>query len=142
MMHEEETLLLEPERTRTARGESFQVADLALGAAILDELWDSRDRVDSHFWEEGNLRRYMECWEETVPPLTGWYPVPVPGTATAWSAKNDPNPWGRHVSPATYRSGAEVTDNLRRPGKTRPPYLRGPAFDTARHTRRTSEPRV
>ena len=29
MMHEEETLLLEPERTRTARGESFQVADLA-----------------------------------------------------------------------------------------------------------------
>ena len=52
MMHEEETLLLEPERTRTARGESFQVADLALGAAILDELWDSRDRVDSHFWEE------------------------------------------------------------------------------------------
>ena len=69
MMHEEETLLLEPERTRTARGEPFQVADRDLGAAIPDEFWDSRDQVDSHFWEAGNLRWYMEFWEETVPPL-------------------------------------------------------------------------
>ena len=42
MMHEEEILLLEPERTRTARGEPFQVAVRDLGAAILDEFWDSR----------------------------------------------------------------------------------------------------
>ena len=53
MMHEEETLLLEPERTRTARGEPFQVAVRDLGAAIPDEFWDSRDRVGSHFWEAG-----------------------------------------------------------------------------------------
>ena len=32
-----------------ASGKSFQVADLALDAAALNELWDGLDRVDTHF---------------------------------------------------------------------------------------------
>ena len=32
-----------------ASGEPFQVADLALYAADLDELWSSLDRVDTYF---------------------------------------------------------------------------------------------
>ena len=81
MNQETETLLPEPERTPAAywrdlhrarlvvgqlrdealaSGEPFQVADLALDATALDELWDGLDRVDTHFWKDESFRRYME----------------------------------------------------------------------------------
>ena len=80
MTHESETALPEPERTPAdyqrdlyrarlvigqlrdkalASGQPFQVADLALDAGALDELWDGLDRVDTHFWQEESFRRYM-----------------------------------------------------------------------------------
>ena len=81
MNQETENLLPEPERTPAAyrrdlhrarlvvgqlrdealaSGEPFQVADLALDATALDELWDGLDRVDTHFWKDESFRRYME----------------------------------------------------------------------------------
>ena len=79
MAYEAETMLPDPKRTAFRRdlyrahlvigqlrdealasGETFQVADLALDAAALNERWDGLDRVDTHFWEEESLRRYME----------------------------------------------------------------------------------
>ena len=81
MNQETENLLPEPERTPVAyrrdlhrarlvvgqlrdealaSGEPFQVADLALDATALDELWDGLDRVDTHFWKDEIFRRYME----------------------------------------------------------------------------------
>lgn len=93
MINEAETLRPERERTTAAyrrdlyrarlvigqlrdevpaSGEPFQVADLALDAAALDELWDCLDRIDSHFWKEGDFRRYMESRRETV-PLRPWW---------------------------------------------------------------------
>ena len=40
--------------------EPFQVAVLNLDAAALDALWDELGRMDTHFWKEESLRRYME----------------------------------------------------------------------------------
>ena len=80
MNHEAETLIPEPERTpeaywrdlyrarlvigqprdkAMASGDPFQVADLALDAAALDDIWDGLDRVDSHFWEE---KSFPDTW--------------------------------------------------------------------------------
>ena len=91
MNQEAETLIPEPERTpeaywrdlyrarlvigqprdkAMASGDPFQVADLALDAAALDDIWDGLDRVDSHFWEEKSFRRYMESREGALPAGT------------------------------------------------------------------------
>ena len=88
MTHETENLTRDPERTPAAyqrdlqrarlvigqmrddalaSGQPFQVADLALDAADLDELWDGLDRIDSHFWENESFRRYMESRSESPP---------------------------------------------------------------------------
>ena len=84
--HEEATQVKEPERSPAAyqrglhrarlvigqlrddalaSGQPFQVADLTLDAAALDELWDGLDRVDTHFRKEESFRRYMESRSET-----------------------------------------------------------------------------
>ena len=49
-----------------ASGEPFQVADLALDATALDELWDGLDRVDTHFWKDESFHRYMESRAEAL----------------------------------------------------------------------------
>ena len=46
-------------------GTPFHVGNLALDAAALVKLWDGLDRVDTHFWEEKSLRRYMESRAES-----------------------------------------------------------------------------
>ena len=50
-----------------ATREPFQVGDLALDAAALDDIWDSLDRGDTHFWEDESFRRYMESRSEALP---------------------------------------------------------------------------
>ena len=45
-------------------GTPFHVGNLALDTAALVKLWDGLDPVDTHFWEEENLRRYMESRAE------------------------------------------------------------------------------
>ena len=49
-------------------GEPFHVADLALDAAALDELWDGLDRIDSHFWNDVESRQQMMHRSENSPP--------------------------------------------------------------------------
>ena len=58
-----------------ASGEPFQVADLALDAAALDELWDGLDRVDSHFWEMESLGRIRRdhAAQDPLPRPNAWW---------------------------------------------------------------------